>query len=225
MIRINLLPNVGGKKKRQASSSGPSGGVQLWGGIYLVAAFLWLAALGALYFFYDGKLTEQKRQNEALAAQIEQLRSKSARLEEVRAQYEESTALEEVVTELNKGRTGPTRMMMEISKILSVGEGSGPTIDPQELEEMRRNNPLAGFNRSWDVRRLWVLGFEEDHGNCKMVGEGRTNEDVAEFLRRLALSDLFADVTLERTTAATPSNTSNPGVPLIRFELSCRVTY
>jgi len=219
MIRINLLPQTK-RAVRTSSGGGSSGSTNLWVGVYLVGIVLWGAALGVLYFMKSGDLEQQVALNNNLRAEIEQVRTKSARLEEVRAELEQSYALEEVVGELNKARTGPVRALMELSQILSTQ--GGPTIDPQALEEMRRENPLAGFNRSWDVRRLWVTHFEEENRRCRITGRGRTNEDVAEFLRRLALSELFDEVTLERTEAV---NDTELDVEFIGFELTCQVTY
>ncbi|HJK93790.1 MAG TPA: PilN domain-containing protein [Polyangiaceae bacterium LLY-WYZ-15_(1-7)] len=225
MIRINLLPEA----KRQARvASGPSGGSQVWAGVYFFGVLVWGAILAVIYFSYDSELEEKRRANNALQTQIDQLRTKSARLEEVRAELEQSRALEEVVADLNKARTGPTRAIMELSRILSAcpaGESCeevGPTIDPQALEELRRENPLAGYNRSWDVRRLWLLHFEEENRECRMRGRGRTNEDVAEFLRRLALSELFDQVTLQRTERVVDRESE---LELIGFELTCQVIY
>jgi Tfp pilus assembly protein PilN len=53
-------------------------------------------------------------------------------------------------------------------------------------------------------------------------GAGRTNEDVAEFLRRLTLSDLFAQVTLTKTEAAEDEATH---LDVINFELAATVNY
>ena len=70
--------------------------------------------------------------------------------------------------------------------------------------------------------RLWLVRFEENNRECRIEGVGRTNEDVAEFLRRLQLSELFDNVTLQRTEAEEDSQSS---FELIKFELRCRVTY
>ncbi len=55
-----------------------------------------------------------------------------------------------------------------------------------------------------------------------MEGIGRTNEDVAEFLRRLALSELFDRVTLTRTSSERDTELN---LELIKFELTCQVIY
>ncbi len=226
MIRINLLPEA---SRSVRAAGGPSGSAQLWVAIYAIGVVVWGAILAVIYFSYDATLQEQRSANEALRAQIEELRSRSARLEEVQAQLEASYALEQVVGELEKARTGPVRAMMELSRILSVCppdrpncDDVGPTIDPQQLEQLRRDNPYATYNRSWDVRRLWLTHFEEEGRQCRIRGVGRTNEDVAEFLRRLALSELFDQVTLQRTEA---SRDSDSGLELINFELTCQVMY
>jgi type IV pilus assembly protein PilN len=109
---------------------------------------------------------------------------------------------------------------MELSKVLS--SPGGPTINPAELERMREDNPLAGFNESWDVRRLWISRFEEIERECKITGMGRSNEDVAEFLRRLTLSEIYEGVTLQRTRAA---NDPDTGLQMVGFDITCKVKY
>ena len=81
-------------------------------------------------------------------------------------------------------------------------------------------NPYAGFREGWDVRRLWLKSFNEHERVCEIAGEARTNEDVAEFLRRLSISELFEEVVLERTAGATAGTES-----VIAFDLNCRVRY
>lgn len=214
MIRINLLPQA----KRGAGASAGAASAQTWGVIYLVTVGLTLITLGAVYFIYSGELEEQQAQNAALTRQIADLRQRSARLEEVQALLARSRSLEEVVAELNRARTGPLRIVMELSRVLSTN--AGPTIDPARLEQLRQENPLAGFNPSWDVRRLWITEFDEEDKVVTINGRGRTNEDVAEFLRRISLSELFSEVTLTRT-----ESTRVQDVELISFQLTCRVTY
>ncbi len=218
MIRINLLP----QSKRAARAASSTGSGQVWAAVYFFGALLFMGGLAVVYFAKDGSLEEQQRANRQLSTSIEEIRSRSARLEEVQAQLAASRQLEEVVADLNRARTGPTRAMLELSRVLSVGETAGPTIDPAALEELRRTNPLAGYNRSWDARRLWVTSFQEESRECRMTGVGRTNEDVAEFLRRLSLSELFEAVTLQRTEAKTDAESD---LPVIGFELTCQVSY
>ena len=113
MIRINLLPKTKKQAQAQSSGSGP-----LWAGIYLLATFLWGIGLALVYFQYQGELEGIQRANRDLDAEIADLEQRTARLDELRAQLARSVRLEEVVAELNAARTGPLRVMMELSRIL-----------------------------------------------------------------------------------------------------------
>ncbi len=221
MIRINLLAQA--KKQARggsASAGGGGGGTTGWVAAYFGSALLCGVVFAILYFGKQGELEEQQAGNAALEQRIALVTQQSANIEEVRASLTRSQELEEVVAELQRARFGPTRILMELSRIMSAG--GGPSIDPQRLEEIRRGNPLAGYNRSWDARRLWLVSFAEEDRVVRMRGQGKTNEDVAELLRRLTLSDSFADVHLDRTEAVEDAETH---LPLIAFELSATVRY
>lgn len=215
MIRINLLPGA-----RKQASGGGGGGTQGWIIGYLVAAAIVIVVLVLVYLSKTRELNELVARNNTLRSEIEDLESQSANIEEVRGQLEQSRNLETVVNDLQRARYGPTAVLMELSRILSAG--GGPTIDPQRLEEIRRQNPLAAFNPGWDPRRLWVKDFREEDRICTIRGSGRTNEDIAEFLRRLTLSERFENVELVRTEGAQDQST---GLVFIDFELTTGVIY
>ena len=217
MIRINLLP---GARKQGAKAATTSGGVQGWVIAYLVAAAITVVILVFVYLSKSRELNDQLAVNTALQREIGELETQSANIDQVRGELERSRQLEAVVTELQRARYGPTSVLMEISRILSVG--GGPTVDPQRLEEIRRQNPLASVNTAWDPHRLWVTEFEEEDRQCTIRGAGRTNEDVAEFLRRLTLSERFEQVELVKTEGGEDTATN---LPVINFELTCRVIY
>jgi type IV pilus assembly protein PilN len=223
MIRINLLPNEKKRARRFTAASGASASDfsdGVWGAIYGSAVGVWALVLAIMYFVGSNELEALAQQNQELETRRNSLQSKTQGLAEVEGRLERSRRLEKVVHDLDASRTGPTRAVMELSRVLS--EGQGPSIDPDELERMRKDNPLAGYNEGWDVRRLWLTNFEETERECRISGMGRSNDDVAEFLRRLTLSELFDSVTLERTRAAVDDET---GVPLVGFDLTCRVNY
>lgn len=219
MIRINLMPGAARKQaKAAAAAGGPAPTAWIVG--YSLAAVAMIAVLWLYYAQKSRELREQIATNNRLQEQIEELERQSADLDEVRAALDESRELEEVVNELQRARFGPTRVLMEVSRILSTG--GGPTVDPRRLEALRRENPLAGYNPAWDTHRLWLTSFEEEERVVSIHGTGRTNDDVAEFLRRLTLSDLFADVHLDRTEAQEDHDTH---LELISFELTATVRY
>ena len=223
MIRINLLPSDKKKRARRiAPSALPTGDLSLgtWGAIYGGAIAVWFVILGILYFGQSGELEAVNQENKTLEARRDELQGKTKGLADVEGRLEKSRRLEKVVQELERARRGPTRAVMELSKVLS--SPGGPTINSAELERMREENPLAGFNESWDVRRLWLTRFEEVERECKMTGLGRSNEDVAEFLRRLTLSEIYESVTLQRTRATTDPGT---GLQMVGFDITCKVKY
>ena len=212
MIRINLLPEA----KRQASTGG---GTQIWAVIYVLAFFAWAVVLLLVFLNYQDRLKEQQVKNDELQSQIDRAKGQSESIGEIESALAKSRQLEEVVTTLQAARQGPARMLMELSRILS--EGGGPTVNPDVLDTMRRENPLSVYNPGWDVRRLWLTSFEESKRACKIEGMGKTNEDVAEFLRRLTISELFDKVTL----ASTGQVADKGGLPIVTFSLSCEVMY
>lgn len=218
MIRINLLPAA--RKQGKAAASSVNVGPTAWLIGYGVSAGVLMVALLFVYMSYASDRDAQLAQNRQLESEIEGVERQSANLAQVQAQLEQSRALETVVSDLQRARFGPTRVMMELAHILS--SRGGPTIDPRRLEEIQRANPLAGYNASWDQHRLWLTSFEEEARHVEIRGAGRTNEDVAEFLRRLTLSDLFGQVTLTKTEAAQDTVTH---LDVINFELAATVNY
>lgn len=213
MIRINLLPEA-----KRTVSTGSS--TQVWGIVYLLASFGWGVVLFFFYLNTKNTLDEQRAANSALEQEIAQAKAKSTNIGEVEAKLAKSRQLEDVVKKLQSARQGPTRVLVELSHILS--EGGRPTVSAERLDQVRRENPLAGFNAGWDARRLWLTSFSEADRKCSIRGFGKTNEDVAEFLRRLSLSELFQKVTLQSTSQAQAAGTTNN---VVAFELSCQVRY
>ena len=213
MIRINLLPEA----KRQVATGG---GVQIWGVVYLLAAFAWGVVLFLVYLNTNSVLQEQNAKNTELQGEIDRVKSQTQNIGDIEAKLAKSKQLETVVAGLQAARQGPARMLMELSRILS--EGGGPNMSSEKLEAVRRDNPLMVYNPGWDVRRLWLETFDENGGKCNITGNGKTNEDVAEFLRRLNLSDIFDKVTLQSTNAAAVAAS---GSSIVHFQLSCEVKY
>lgn len=214
MIRINLLP---GQRKQPGT---PAGSTQGWVIGYLVASALLVVVLVFVYLGKKRELNEQLAANQQLDQEISDLERQSANIGQVRAELERSRQLETVVNDLQRARYGPTAVLMEMSRILSAG--GGPTVDPQRLEEIRRQNPLAAFNPSWDPRRLWLKTLVEEERQCTITGAGRTNEDIAEFLRRLTLSERFTNIELVRTQGVEDNQTH---LVFINFELTAEVIY
>lgn len=186
MIRINLLAQK--KRAERADAS------QLWLVVVMVVVLAEVAALFVLHSFKAEELADQQRKNAELTSQIEQAKKNVANHEQVKAELALLRARETAIQKLQSGRSGPTAILMELARILTPGRG--PSVDPDRLAQLRRDNPLSVFNPSWDARRLWITSYVEAQRKLKIDGQARDGEDVSELARRLNLSSYFYDVKL-----------------------------
>lgn len=212
MIRINLLPQ---KKQRKADA----GQKQL---VYM--AFSVLVAVGGIVVFHmtlQGELDAVNRDNQVIQAEIDRYKAELGDYDKVRAQREELLRQQETIKKLEERRTGPVFLLREISEILTPGKG--PSFDRLTYEETIRRDPNSGFNAAWDTRRVWLTSFEEQERMVKITGAAKSNEDVAEFLKRLQASVFFQNVVLESTSQVTTNREGD--VKHMTFNLSTGVIY
>jgi type IV pilus assembly protein PilN len=156
-----------------------------------------LAEVAALFVFHSIKaeeLSDQQRKNAELTSQIDQAKKNVANHDQVKAELELLRQREAAIQKLQSARSGPTAILMELARILTPGRG--PSVDPDRLAQLRRDNPLSVFNPNWDARRLWLTGFTEAQRKLRIDGKARDGEDVSELARRLNLSSYFYDVRL-----------------------------
>jgi type IV pilus assembly protein PilN len=224
MIRINLLPQKKTLRRRGEAGAPAEGGEgsesQLWLA-FLVGALL-LEAIIILFIWKtkQDQLAQVQRHNAELSGNIENIKREISQHATIKAQLKELRDREEAIAKLQSARTGPTATMLELSRILTPGRG--PTADRDRVEQMKRDNPSAVPNPSWDPRRLWLTAYKENNRLMKLSGSARDAEDVSEFLRRLALSDYFYEVKL---LPASKGVDSAAHMELVRFELSAKVRY
>lgn len=211
MIRVNLLPH-----KREA----PATGDQRW--LLVLAGALLIEAV-ALFFVHQSKLSErndQRRKNQDLNAQIQGIRTTVANHEQVKAQLASWRQREEAIAKLQRARTGPTGMLLELSRVMTPSRG--PTVDTDKLAELRRENPQAVPNLGWDAHRLWVTSFKEEERTVTVEGLAKDGDDVSELARRLALSSYFGDV---RLLPAVKSVDAESKLELVKFQMQAKVRY
>jgi type IV pilus assembly protein PilN len=207
MIRINLLAS---KKRAEKSTEGS----QVWLAVVMVVV---LAEVAALFVFHSVKaeeLSDEVRKNAELTSQIDQAKRNVANHDKVKGELATLRAREEAIQKLQSARTGPTAILMELARILTPGRG--PSVDPDRLAQLRRDNPLSVFNPNWDSRRLWVTGFVESQRRLKIDGNARDGEDVSELARRLNLSSFFYDVKLLPATREKD---------FVKFSIEAKVRY
>ncbi|MGA7744631.1 MAG: PilN domain-containing protein [Polyangia bacterium] len=209
MIRINLLPI---RKVKRAEASQRQ---FLYMGVAIVAT---VCGVVFVHLQAAGQLEDNKRRNTILQADVARMKQEIGDYDKVRAQREELLRQRKTIQALDAGRNGPVYLLREMSELLSPGKG--PTFDRVTYEETLRRDPNAGFNAGWDPRRVWVEGYAEDQQHVKIRGAAKSNEDVAEFLKRLNSSVFFSDVNLDATTQM-----SGRGIKFVSFSLSANVIY
>lgn len=211
MIRINLLPH-----KREARRDSGQG--------WLIAVMLVIAAeivvLGLYHQFKLQELAKQKQINSELTNQISEIQSTVKNHAEVKKKLEVLRAREEAIGKLQSARSGPTAVLLELSRLLTVGRG--PSISPEELMQKKKDNPQDVHNVSWDARRLWILSFKENQRVVKLEGFAHDGEDVSELARRMSLSKYFQDVML---LPAKQQVDADSKLNVVKFQLQAKVRY
>lgn len=206
MIRINLLA----QKKRAERAEGS----QVWLAVVMVVVLAEVAALFVYHSIKAEELVDQTRKNAELKSQIEQAKKNVANHTQVKADLALLRARETAIQKLQSARSGPTAVLMELARILTPGRG--PSVDPDRLAQLRRDNPLSVFNPNWDSRRLSITSFVEAQRKLKIDGVARDGEDVSELARRLNLSSFFYDVTLLPATREAEA---------VKFSVEAKVRY
>jgi type IV pilus assembly protein PilN len=212
VIRVNLLPTKRG--------SGSSTGGQKW---LLVVLAVVLAQVVGLFFFHEARLAEleaQNQKNAQIQSQIDDIKRLVANHEEIKRELALLRAREEAIARLQAGRIGPTAALLELAQILTAGKG--PTSDPDKLAQLRKENPLAVYNPSWDTRRLWLTSYIEGERVVRLEGLARDGNDVYELAQRLKLSAYFYDVTLLPGKKDTAKDSK---LELVTFALQMKVRY
>lgn len=211
MIRINLLP----QKRRQAA-----GGGEIWALATIVILALEVVVCLVLFGFKSDELDTATRENQALSSQIEQVKLASKNHEEVKKKLVRLREREDAIAKLQSARTGPTAMLLEVARLLTPGRG--PSVDPETLGKLRRENPLQDFNPNWDSRRLWLTRFVESNRKVQLDGLARDGEDVSELARRMNLSSYFYEVAL---LPARRSSEGGSAISMVAFKLEAKVRY
>jgi type IV pilus assembly protein PilN len=208
VIRINLLPTRRAKRQEAGQRQ------------FLLMGLAILATIGLIVFFHlqaTTELEQAQRDNTILQADVAKLKAELGDYDKVRGQREELLKQRKTIQSLESGRTGPVYLLRELSEILSPGKG--PTFDRVSYEEILRKDPNAGFT-NWETKRAWLESYTEDGLKVKIRGAAKSNEDVAEFLKRLNSSVFFKDVNLDATAQAAKGS-----VKYVNFGLSTTVIY
>jgi type IV pilus assembly protein PilN len=211
MIRINLLPVKAAKRREQGQK-------QLLFGVIAISATL--VTIIVFHGTQVAKINQTREYNQGLSRDIAKLKAEIGDYEVIKAQRDELIRQRDAIKRLQANRAGPTYMMRELSDILTPGKG--PTFNKEQYEEAIKRDPNAGFNPNWDTRRAWLIKYEETNHTVKIRGGAKSDEDVAEFLKRLKVSAFFSDVYWQQTQ---PEVDGKLNVSYVTFDVTCRVNY
>lgn len=213
MMRINLIR----VKRARRRDAGERALVIMGASVLAAAAVLVFITVNA-----DRELQAMVRASNLVKDDIERLKSELGDYDTIKQQRLDLLKQQKTIDALKTGRTGPIFLMRELSEILTGGKG--PTFDRVSYEERLRRDPNVGFNAGWDPRRVWLESFDEVQRKVRIRASARTNEDVAEFLKRLQLSVFFADVTPESTIQVQDA-AGGAAARRVTFQMSARVVY
>ena len=211
MIRINLLP-----QKREARRESGQG----WLVAVMIVVLLEVVILALFHQLKLQDLAKQRQINQELESQIAQIQSTVKNHDEVKQKLAVLRAREDAINKLQTARSGPTAVLLELSRVLTTGRG--PTIPEDELQQKRKDSPMDVHNLAWDARRLWLASFVEHERVVKLEGFAVDGEDVSELARRLALSQYFGDVMLLPAKREVEPVTK---MNVVKFQLQAKVRY
>ncbi len=120
MIKINLLPAKGGKKRKAAKKLTP---LQQQG---IMAVFILAISFGIMFFWWWSlylRINELKSEKAEAEAKIAQQEKMLTEVKNVEAEEKSVKEKIEVIRKLEANQTGPVRLLDEISKLLPKGVG------------------------------------------------------------------------------------------------------
>jgi type IV pilus assembly protein PilN len=220
MIRINLLP-IKQDRRREAGRN------QIIIGLVVVA--IEIVVFVFINMNLESKLEEQRNKNGIVKASVDRIIKQVKDHQSIINEIKEFEKRQAAIEGLQTARTGPVFVMLELSNLIS--KGGRPHIDNDRYQEMIQLDPSSGYDENWDFRRLWITGFTEQDKKIKLDGQALTHEDVAEFLRRVNLSEYFVSNRLVSTRVSNPSidRSKLPKdatvEPVVHFSLTGEVKY
>ncbi len=211
MIRINLLPVKSAKRREQGQKQ-----------LLVGAGWITLVVVGIIVFHSaaESKINDLRTHNQELSTAIAKLKAELTDYDQIKARREELIRKGNAIKRLQANRSGPVWLMRELSDILT--KGKGPSFNKDQYEELLRRDPNAAFNTTWDPKRVWLLSYDEKAHQVKIHGAAKSDEDVAEFLKRLKLSAFFSDVYWQQTQ---PQFDQKLNVAYVTFDVKARVNY
>jgi type IV pilus assembly protein PilN len=109
MIKINLLPIKATRKREYVKQQLILGAVLLLGAI--IGCYMWYSSMG-------GKIADKKKEIASAKQQIEQYKKAIGEVEKYKGLEDELNRKLEIIVSLEKGKTGPVRVLDHLSQII-----------------------------------------------------------------------------------------------------------
>jgi Tfp pilus assembly protein PilN len=213
MIRINLLHVRARKGRRKVSGLVPVL-------VLLVVILAEIATIVVVHVGAAGEVDENAEKLDQENAALMQQRAGMASGSAKRAELDAIRKRQEVISELQAGRSGPVDMLREL--MIVVSRNGRPSMTREVGRRFQQQADAQGFDTNWDYRKIWIQKFVEIDRIVTIEGVALDVDDIGQFQLRLNLSRYFEDV---RWVRSPEGQVQESGVPIYAFTLKGAVRY
>ena len=151
MIQINLLPVQEAEKRRSGKQ------VYILGSLLMV---LQVIVLFTLQGEKENELSELRTRNAVLKREIEQLRARTNRVNELEQVRVELERQKNVLDNLLASQSGPVLLLASVAEMLTASDSA---VD-------RANMRARNWTPTWNPDELWLDAFEDKQRKIKIEG-------------------------------------------------------
>ncbi|MBU1070145.1 PilN domain-containing protein [Myxococcota bacterium] len=217
MLRINLIPQKISPKEARGQQ------------VLFLILLVWLATGGGLFYHYKfvldtssieknrGIIKENNRKIAEVQAQLSQYKVlPEAEKQKLQAEYQKRVS---TVGRIEKVRSNPVFVLLELARIVSVGQL--PTVTgPENKTELDTN---------WDPSPMFFTSLNEKDRFLTLEGVARSHYDVSELARRMRVSAYFRNPEiLEAKVMAVGQNAQKKDTPestMVTFKIKAVMVY
>ncbi|MBU1242268.1 PilN domain-containing protein [Myxococcota bacterium] len=217
MLRINLIPQKISPKEARGQQA-----------LFLIL-LVWMATGGGLFYHYKfvldtssieknrGIIKENNRKIAEVQAQLSQYKVlPEADKQKLQAEYQKRVS---TVGRIEKVRSNPVFVLLELARIVSVGQL--PTVTgPENKTELDTN---------WDPSPIFFTSLNEKDRFLTLEGVARSHYDVSELARRMRVSAYFRNPEiLEAKVMAVGQNAQKKDAPestMVTFKIKAVMVY
>jgi Tfp pilus assembly protein PilN len=217
MLRINLIPQKVSPKEARGQQ------------VLLLIIAAWLATGGGLFYHYRfvldtssieknrGIIEDNNRQINALQAQLSQYKVlPEEEKAKIKAEYQKRM---DTVGRIEKVRSNPVFVLLELARIVSVGQL--PTVTGPEAR--------IDLDTNWDPSPIFFTKLDEKDRFLALEGVARSHYDVSELARRMRVSAYFRnpEILEAKVQTANPGQQKKdaPETTMVTFKIKAVMVY